>query len=43
MEIRKDFETFKAGDVVRVKRDYPYINQHLLYKEKYVKIGRAHV
>lgn len=36
MEIRKDFETFKAGDVVTVKRDHPYINHHLLYKDKYV-------
>lgn len=36
MEIRKNFETFKAGDVVRVKRDHPYINQNLLYREKYV-------
>ena len=36
MEIRTDFETFKDGDVVRVKRDFPYVNHHLLYKEKYV-------
>lgn len=36
MEIRKNFETFKAGDVVRVKIDYPYVNHDLLYKEKYV-------
>lgn len=36
MEIKKDFETFKAGDVVRVKRDHPYINHNLLYREKYV-------
>ena len=36
MEIRKDFEPFKDGDVVRVKRDYPYVNHDLLYKEKYV-------
>lgn len=36
MEVRKDFETFKAGDVVRVKRDHPYINQDLLYLDKYV-------
>ena len=36
MEIRTDFETFKDGDVVKVKRDFPYVNHHLLYKEKYV-------
>lgn len=36
MEVKTDFETFKAGDVVKVKRDHPYINQDLLYQEKYV-------
>lgn len=36
MEVRTDFETFKAGDVVRVKKDHPYINHNLLYREKYV-------
>ena len=36
VKIRTNFETFKAGDVVRVKRDYPYVNHDLLYKEKYV-------
>ena len=34
--MRKDFETFKRGDVVRVKTDFPYVNKNLLYKEKYV-------
>ena len=34
--MRTNFETFKAGDVVRVKRDHHYINHLLLYKEKYV-------
>lgn len=36
MEVRTNFETFKAGDVVRVKRDFPYVNHLLLYKQKYV-------
>jgi len=34
--VRTNFSTFKAGDVVRVKRDFPYINHNLLYKDKYV-------
>ena len=34
--MRTDFATFKAGDVVRVKRDFPYINHDLLFKDKYV-------
>ena len=36
MEIKTNFETFKAGDVVKVKRDFPYVNHDLLYKDKYV-------
>jgi len=36
MEVKTNFETFKAGDVVRVKRSFPYINHNLLYQEKYV-------
>lgn len=36
MEIRKNFETFKKGDVVRIKRDHPYINKELLCDEIYV-------
>ena len=34
--MKTDFETFKAGDVVKVKRDFPYVNHLLLYKDKYV-------
>lgn len=30
MEVRKDFETFKSGDVVRLKPDFPYVNRTLL-------------
>lgn len=36
MEIRKNFATFKSGDVVKVKRDFPYINQELLPDEIYI-------
>lgn len=35
MEVRKDFATFKSGDIVRVKRNHPYINQELLPDEIY--------
>lgn len=35
MEVKKDFATFKSGDIVRVKRDHPYINQELLCDEVY--------
>lgn len=35
MEIRKNFETFKSGDIVKVKRDFPYVNQVLLDGELY--------
>lgn len=34
--MRTNFHTFDAGDVVRVKRDCPYVNHNLLYREKYV-------
>ena len=33
--MRKNFHTFKSGDVVRVKRNFPYVNQHLLIDEIY--------
>lgn len=36
MEVRTNFATFKAGDVVKVKRDYPYINHNLFYRKTYV-------
>ena len=35
MEIRKDFETFNPGDIVRVKPGFPYINRVLLDGEIY--------
>ena len=35
MEVRKNFETFKSGDIVKVKRDFPYVNQDLLNDELY--------
>ena len=36
MEVRINFHTFNDGDTVKVKRDHPYVNHDLLYKEKYV-------
>ena len=36
MEIRKNFETFKPGDVVRVKSSFPYVNRVLLDGEIYI-------
>ena len=36
MEIRKDFETFKPGDIVRVKPGFPYVNRVLLDGEIYI-------
>jgi hypothetical protein len=33
--VRKDFNTFKSGDVVRIKQNFPYINRELLYGEIY--------
>ncbi len=36
MEIRKNFETFKSGDVVRLKPGFPYINRELLVDEIYI-------
>ena len=35
MEIRKNFETFKSGDIVRVKPGFPYVNRVLLDGEIY--------
>lgn len=34
--MRTNFATFKSGDVVSVKKDYPYINHDVLYKKHYV-------
>ena len=34
--MKTNFETFKSGDVVKVNRDFPYVNHHLLYKDRYV-------
>lgn len=36
MEVRKDFNTFKEGDVVRVKKDFPYINHLTFTEETYI-------
>ena len=36
MEVRKDFETFKPGDIVRVKPGFPYVNRVLLDGEIYI-------
>jgi hypothetical protein len=33
--MKKDFETFKSGDVVTVKRGFPYVNHVLLDGELY--------
>lgn len=33
--MRTNFSPFKSGDVVRIKRDFPYINQELLVDEIY--------
>ena len=35
MEIRKNFETFKPGDIVRVRPGFPYVNRVLLDGEIY--------
>ena len=35
MEIRKNFETFQSGDVVRLKPEFPYVNRTLLDKDIY--------
>ena len=35
MEIRKNFETFKPGDIVRVKPGFPYVSRDLLTDEIY--------
>ncbi len=34
--MKTDFKTFKSGDVVRVRKDFPYINRDLLFDETYV-------
>ncbi len=34
--MRKNFSPFKSGDVVRVKKDFLYINRDLLFDETYV-------
>lgn len=34
--MRTDFETFKRGDIVRLKPGFPYVNRNLLYNEIYV-------
>ncbi len=36
MEVRKNFETFKPGDIVRVKPGFPYVNRVLLDGEIYI-------
>ncbi len=36
MEVRKNFKTFESGDVVKIKKDFPYINRDLLSDEIYV-------
>jgi hypothetical protein len=36
LEVKKDFETFKSGDVVRLKPDYPYVNRTLLDNDIYI-------
>ena len=33
--MRKNFHTFKSGDIVRLKPDFPYINRELLTDEIY--------
>jgi hypothetical protein len=35
MEVRKNFETFKPGDIVRVRPGFPYVNRVLLDGEIY--------
>lgn len=34
--MRKDFHTFNNGDVVRVKRDFPFVDHSLLTEETYI-------
>lgn len=36
MEIRKNFDTFKSGDMVRLKPGFPYINRVLLDGDIYI-------
>jgi len=35
VEVKKDFKTFKSGDIVRVKKGFPYVNHVLLDGEIY--------
>ena len=35
MEIRKNFQTFKPGDIVRLKPGFPYVSRDLLTDEIY--------
>jgi hypothetical protein len=35
MEMRTNFSPFKSGDIVRIKKDFPYINRELLVDEIY--------
>jgi hypothetical protein len=34
--MKTNFETFKSGDVVRVKRDFPFVDHALLKNEIYI-------
>jgi hypothetical protein len=36
MEVRENFSPFKSGDVVRVKKDFLYVNRDLLFGETYI-------
>ena len=34
--MKTNFETFKSGDVVRVKPDFPYIDHDLFHCDRYI-------
>jgi hypothetical protein len=34
--VKVDFNTFKSGDVVRLKPGFPYVNRELLIDEIYI-------
>lgn len=34
--MKKNFQTFKSGDVVRVKQDFPYVDHLTLTEETYI-------
>mgnify|MGYP003349807460 CR=1 FL=1 len=36
MEVKKNFETFKSGDIVKVKPDFPYVDHLTLTEETYI-------